>query len=576
MTYWIDILDQALIFAIFALSLNLLLGYAGQVSIAQAAFGAIGGYTAGYLGQKYGWAFVPGVALGTVLAAALGFIVSLPALWLSNEFLILLTLAVQTIVIIVLTSIAALGGLQGLAELPLASLFGSELLRPEDFLRLLVPAALLVFLLMRRIGGSPMGRVLRGIRDDQLATQSLGKNVFLHKSQVFVIAAGFAGFAGALLAYYNGVVAPGLYGFDQSMAIIVMVVIGGSGNFYGSLIGAAFVVGANPFFDKVVHLNPEKGSLARLVAYGVALVLVLRWRPQGILPEGATPRTLLRRLRRADRGQEPAPGVARPTPPTVEHADGEAPVALEAVALTKSFGGIHAVKDLSFALERGRITGLIGPNGAGKTTVFNLLTGAIKPDGGAVFLNGAEVTGQPVHRLARAGIVRSFQGVRVYPKLTALENVMMGVRGQRGERLTRVLAPAPLGPGERRTRDRAMEHLGFVGLDGQAGTPAGAMAFGEQKLIALARVLATEAEVLLLDEPASGIDKRWVDRMVELIAQLPGAGFTVCIVEHNLNFIDRLAQKICFMQDGAVRSEGTMAELREQEGLQEVYFGTAL
>jgi branched-chain amino acid transport system permease protein len=394
---------------------------------------------------------------------------------------------------------------------------------------------------------------------------------------VFVIAAGFAGFAGALLAYYNGVVAPGLYSFDQSMAIIVMVVIGGSGNFYGSLIGAAFVVGANPFFDKVVHLNPEKGSLARLLAYGVALVLVLRWRPQGILPEGVTPRMLLRRLRPADRGREPAPRVDRPAPPvTAEHTDDGVPVALEAVRLTKSFGGIHAVKDLSFALERGRITGLIGPNGAGKTTVFNLLTGAIKPDGGEVFLNGAEVTGQPVHRLARAGIVRSFQGVRIYPKLTALENVMMGVRGQRGERLARVLTPVPLGPGERRTRERAMEHLGFVGLDGQATKPAGAMAFGEQKLVALARVLATEAEVLLLDEPASGIDKRWVDRMVELIAQLPGAGFTVCIVEHNLNFIDRLAQKICFMQDGAVRSEGTMAELREQEGLQEVYFGTAL
>jgi branched-chain amino acid transport system permease protein len=231
------------------------------------------------------------------------------------------------------------------------------------------------------------------------------------------------------------------------------------------------------------------------------------------------------------------------------------------------------VEGLDLSLERGRITGLIGPNGAGKTTVFNLLTGALRLDHGTVLLGGRDITGLPPHRIARAGMVRSFQDVRTFGRLTVLENVMMGVAGQRGERMSVVLRPVRLRPGDRRTRDRALQWLEFVGLAQRAHEPAGSLAFGEQKLVALARVLATDAEVLLLDEPASGIDRRWSDHMIEHIARLPAAGRTVCIVEHNLNVVQRLAHKICFMHEGSVTAEGTMDELSRQERLQEAYFG---
>jgi branched-chain amino acid transport system permease protein len=576
LTYWIDVLDQALIFAVFALSLNLLMGFAGQVSIAHAAFGAIGGYTAGYLAQEHAWAFGPALAIGVIAAFAFGLMVSLPALRLAGEYLILLTLSVQIVTLVVITSISALGGLTGLSALPGITLFGSTLLTPQDFLKLLVPIAVAVFVLMARIAGSPAGRVLRGIREDELATQSLGKDVFVHKSQVFALTAGIAGLGGVLLAYYNGVVAPGMFGFSVSMTIIVMVVLGGSANLYGTVIGTALVVVSGPFFQKVINLSVDKSSLAQLVAYGVALVAVLRWRPQGVLPEGVTPGALLRRLR---------PGRGRPRPEPVAQAGGvviplaarepagEPAPALEAKALSKSFGGIRAVEGLDLSLERGRITGLIGPNGAGKTTVFNLLTGALRPDHGTVLLGGRDITGLPPHRIARAGMVRSFQDVRTFGRLTVLENVMMGVAGQRGERMSVVLSPVPLGPGDRRTRDRALHWLEFVGLAQRAGEPAGSLAFGEQKLVALARVLATDAEVLLLDEPASGIDRRWSDHMIEHIARLPEAGRTVCIVEHNLNVVQRLAHRICFMHEGSVTAEGTMDELSRQERLQEAYFG---
>jgi branched-chain amino acid transport system ATP-binding protein/branched-chain amino acid transport system permease protein len=576
LTYWIDVLDQALIFAVFALSLNLLMGVAGQVSIAHGAFGAIGGYLAGYLAQEHSWAFGPALAIGVAAALVLGLIVSLPALRLAGEYLILLTLAVQIITLVVITSISALGGLTGLSALPGISLFGSMLLTPQDFLKLLVPVALAVFLLMRRIAGSPAGRVLRGIREDELATQSLGKDVFAYKSLVFALTAGLAGLGGVLLAYYNGVVAPGMFGFSVSMTVIVMVILGGSANLYGTVVGTALVVASGPFFQKAIKLSVDKSSLAQLVAYGVALVVALRWRPQGVLPEGSTPSALLRRIRPGGgaRVREPtAQRGALVVPIAARELTGDPGLALETKALTKSFGGIRAVESLDLTLERGRITGLIGPNGAGKTTVFNLLTGALKPDHGTVLLGGRDITGLPPHRIARAGMVRSFQDVRTFARLTVLENVMMAVAGQHGERMSVVLSPLPLRPGDRRTRDRALEWLEFVGLAQRADQPAGSLAFGEQKLVALARVLATDAEVLLLDEPASGIDKRWSDHMIEHIARLPEAGRTVCIVEHNLDVVQRLAHKICFMHEGSVTAEGTMAELSGQERLQEAYFG---
>ena len=335
---------------------------------------------------------------------------------------------------------------------------------------------------------------------------------------------------------------------------------------------------SGPFFQKVIKLSVDKSSLAQLLAYGVALVAVLRWRPQGILPEGATPSALWRRVRPPSgaSGRGPAAEPARGglvVPLAARERNGEPALALEAKALAKSFGGIRAVEGLDLSLERGLITGLIGPNGAGKTTVFNLLTGALKPDHGTVLLGGRDVTGLPPHLIARAGMVRSFQDVRTLARLTVLENVMMGVAGQRGERMSVVLTPLPLRSGDRRTRERALQWLEFVGLAQRAGEPAGSLAFGEQKLVALARVLATDAEVLLLDEPASGIDKRWSDHMIEHIARLPEAGRTVCIVEHNLNVVQRLAHKICFMHEGSVTAEGTMAELSSQERLQEAYFG---
>jgi branched-chain amino acid transport system permease protein len=576
--YWTDVANQVLIFAILAMSLNLLLGYTGQISVAHAAFAAIGGYAAGYLSLKHGWPVGTAMLVGIAGAFLIGVLISIPALLLTSEYLILLTLSVQTIILVIISSVAAFGGLYGLTGLPTVTVFGRELLRPSDWFLPLLIAAGVTFAALTWIGQSPFGRVLRGIREDQLATQSLGKDVFVRKVVVFGLTSAIAAFGGALYALYNGTVSPGLFGFTTSMLLVVMVVLGGRGNMLGSVLGAGVVIGAQPFFEKVINLDPAKAALVRLLCFGLLLVVVLMLRPQGLLPESATPGALLRRLRGAPRPREvgmSAEAFAAELAGGAATARSEdARPVVEVRDVHKSFGGIRAVDGLSFDLREGRVTGLIGPNGAGKTTVFNLLTGAIPPDSGTVSLDGVDITAWPIDRVARHGMVRSFQDVRTFPALSVLDNVRMAVPDQRGERLWELfLTPWRVIRDQRRTLALARDALGFVGLGEKEHVAVGSLPFGEQKLVALARILAADARVLLLDEPASGVDAEWVDRMVEIIGRLRDHGLTVCIVEHNLHVVERVADHIYFMEAGRISADGTMGDLVEDERLVEVYFG---
>jgi branched-chain amino acid transport system permease protein len=254
-----------------------------------------------------------------------------------------------------------------------------------------------------------------------------------------------------------------------------------------------------------------------------------------------------------------------------------APKVLEVRDLSKRFGGIIAADALDMDLHKGTITALVGPNGAGKTTVFNLLTGFIRPDSGSVKLNGAELVGQSPDEIARRGMVRSFQDVRVIPRLTCLENVMLGVQSQPGEKLLPLfLGGRASARGEEQAREKALEWLRFVGMGGFAGLPGAALSYGQSKLISFARVLATEADVLLLDEPASGVDTKWVDTLLDLVLAVKEQGRTVCIVEHNLHVVGRLADHTYFMELGRITAQGTIEELTHSERLAEAYFGSSV
>src|SRR5665213_748279 len=596
MDYWWDILNLVLIFSIFTISLNLLVGYAGQVSVAHAAFGAVGGYLAAFLSAKANWGFWAVLITGAAGAGAVGVIMSLPALRLSPEYLVLLTIAVSSIVLTIVGAVPQLGGAYGMVADKPADLWplpGGQLLFPHQWVVPLIAFTAFTYLVCHRMGESAWGRVLRGIRDDEIATRALGCNVFASKVVVFGLTSAFAGLAGVLLYFYNQIASPSVYGLNVSLKIFAMTIFGGLGNFTGSILGAAVLQLLQPMLEKLVRLDPGQAFLIQLVIYGLGLVVLVRVRPQGLLPEGLS---LWRRRPRAPAAMAPGPeAVPRLTVPAaaaelsaIPAAERDSSVILKVRGLCRSFGGIHAVRDLDFDLQRGRIVALVGPNGAGKTTVFNLLTGALKPDRGSVELNGEDVRGLPPDRIARKGMVRSFQDARLFGRMTAAENVMLGIHetapevwrwpsGTRGgENLVDLfLRPSETARVERETRARAMELLGMVGLAGVAEMPAGALSFGQQKLVSFARLLGTDADVLLLDEPASGIDARWVDDILRLVAFMRDSGKTVCIVEHSLHVVERLADTAIFMELGRITAQGTVRELTGDPRLAEVYFGTA-
>lgn len=274
-----------------------------------------------------------------------------------------------------------------------------------------------------------------------------------------------------------------------------------------------------------------------------------------------------------DRGIELAAEVIGVVPASTEVID--QPI-LKANGLRKSFGGILAVNDVSFELKGGQVTALVGPNGAGKTTVFNLLAGAFRPDAGTVFYGDDDITGLSAEVIARKGIVRSHQSVRVFARMTALENVLVGVQGHVGERVGALaFRPFAVKKDERRALEEARACLDFVGLTDKGQQLAGSLSFGEQKLLALARVLATKAKVLLLDEPTSGIGREWVERTIALIRELNAAtGLTICLVEHSLHVVDQLADTVFFLETGRITASGTVQELMSQPRLAKVYFGT--
>ena len=596
MDYWWDILNLVLIFSIFAISLNLLVGYTGQVSIAHAAFGAIGGYTAAYLSAKIGLAFWPALAAGTFGAGVAGVLMSLPALRLSPEYLVLLTIAVSSIVLAIVGAVPELGGAYGMIATKaanLAPLPGGDVVFPHQWVLPLLAFTGFTYLVCHRMGESAWGRVLRAIRDDETAARALGCNVFAFKVVVFGITSAFAGLAGVLLFYYNQIASTSVYGLDVSLKIFAMTIFGGLGNFTGSILGAAVLQLLQPMLEKIVRIDPGQAFLIQLVVYGLGLAALVRLRPQGLLPEGFS---ILRALRPTKAGLilqpeakainmalvKGAPCTQAASPPAGSS------IILEVRDLSKRFGGITACRELNLELQRGKIAALVGPNGAGKTTVFNLLTGSLRADAGWVRLHDENVQGLAPDVIARKGMVRSFQNVRLFNRMTALENVMLGIRelsadcwcwpnGTRGgENLADLfLLPRMTNRVERQTRERAMEWLRLVGLADVAEIPAGTLSFGQQKLVSIARLLGTDADVLLLDEPASGIDTKWVDTMLDLVEAVKEQGRTVCIVEHNLHVVSRLADHTYFMELGRITAQGTVAELTSSPELAEAYFGTA-
>lgn len=560
MEFWVHVVDVVLIFIILGLSLNLVLGFSGLVSMAHAAFFGLGAYAAALFSQNLGWPFPLNVAAAVLLTAAVAAVAALPALRVRGEYVILLTLALQMFAYgLMLSWVELTGGRTGLPGIPRPVIFGWKLVTPPDFLPLLLAVAAAAFLVCRRITDSPYGRVLKALREDETATLALGKNVVAFRVSVFAVSGGLAATAGGLFAHYHAFINPFSFSLDQSIFLIAVVTLGGTANLWGTVAGATLFVGV-PELLRFLNVQQDIVAPARNLIFGAMLVAFMRFRPEGIIPEYA------------GLGRRPSGRKVEPAP--VGELFRSAARKLAASGLARQFGGIEAVKGVDLELRPGEVVALVGPNGAGKTTVFNLLTGFLRPDAGRVYLDGEDLTKLPPWQRARRGLVRTFQDVRIFQRLTVLDNVLVGVPNQSGESLLNLfLKPGQVAADEKAARALAFGYLEFVGLADRAGVLAESLSFGEQKLLALARALAVKPTVILLDEPASGVDPQWVDRMLDLVRRLRDAGCAVGLVEHNLEAVRAVADRAYFLEAGQVVASGRPEELIKDRRLAEAYFG---
>jgi len=564
--YVVHVAINIALYAILGVSFNLLLGYTGLFAVSHAAFFGIGAYASALLALHAGLGFLWGMALGIVVAGLVGAVIALPALRVSGDYLVIVSFGLQTIVFSVMLNWQDVTrGVAGLPGIPRPGLLGWKVTTPSQYLVLFLAAAALCFFLARRLTHSPFGRVLKAIREDEVATQALGKNITRFKVLVFVVAGALAAVAGNLYAHYITFINPFSFTLEESIFIMAVVIVGGAGNLWGSLLGAAVLV-IMPESLRFLQVPPTVSGAIRQLIYGVLLVLFMRFRPQGLWGEHAA---------RPAAGPPRPPEVKAVAPPAKRAGPpASAQPLLEVRDLTRTFGGIRALSNLSLVMPQGTITGLIGPNGAGKTTAFNVITGFLSPDAGRVFYRGVEITGLAPYRVARLGIARSFQDLRLFQRMTVLDNVLVARPEQSGERLGRALAA---GAGSRReeaaNRDAALAYLDFVQLLPKAGEIAENLSYAEQKLLALARLLATEAELLLLDEPTSGLAPTTVGDMLALIRKLTDRGKTVCVIEHNLDVIKGLSERVVFLDGGEAIATGTPETIMADPRLADLYFG---
>jgi branched-chain amino acid transport system permease protein len=567
MDYLLHILVMVCLYAILASSFNLLIGFAGLFALSHAAFYALGAYAAAITTTSLGLPFPLPLLIAVVFAAAMSVLIALPALRVSGHYLVVISLALQMIVIEVILNWTSLtGGTDGISGIPAYTIGSLRLDSPGRFLLAAVPITALCFWICWRLAHSPFGRALRAMRENEDAAEAVGKNILYMKVTVFAVSAGLAAIAGVLFARYFTYVGAQSFTIDETIYVLAMVILGGTANLWGSVLGAAILV-ILPELLKFVALPVDIADKLRLIIYGVILILILRFRPEGLLPEPRGEKAMFVSIN----AQEP---VGASNDLFAGSKDNVGEVILEGRNLRKSFGGITAVSDFSIILKKGQITGLIGPNGAGKTTAFNLLTGFLKPDSGEIALRGKNIIGRRPHELVGAGLARSFQDLRLFTKMTVIENVLVALPNQSGDSLFRVFFKRRhVREEERENAARAMEILRFVELHDKAYETAENLSYAEEKLLVVARLLATGAEVLLFDEPMSGLDPTTLAEIFPVIRKLAESGKAVCIIEHNLDVIKELCDVVYFLDEGRAMAVGTPEELMSNPELATRYFG---
>jgi ABC-type branched-subunit amino acid transport system ATPase component/ABC-type branched-subunit amino acid transport system permease subunit len=552
-SYYVFVLANVALVAIVGIGLNVLLGLTGQVSFGHMGFYAIGAYTVAILTTQAGWSFWPAWAAGSALAGALGALLALPALRVRGPYLAMITIAFSFIVTNAAVEMGGItGGQSGIMGIPAPS-FGSGISGEQGIALVAIAAVGVLLWAYALLAGGTWGAAMRAVKDSETASESIGLRPLTVKTTAFALSAMAAGLAGGLFAPLSGFVTPDTFSFTQSVLFVLVVVIGGAGTLAGPIVGA-IIVGILP--EMLASLEDY-----RLLFFGGLLLVVLWVAPQGVAG-------LLRFGRRA-------PGAAARATPGGE--GGAAPLssrprlALSAAGLGMTFGGVRAVTDLGFDVPSAAVTSLIGPNGAGKSTALNMLSGFYRPDTGSFALGGRALQGRPAFRVARAGVARTYQTSQLFGSLSVADNVALGLcRGDLGGLLGRARFA---GEG---ARARALALLDFCGYRGACDVPAADLAHVDRRLVEIARALANDPDVLLLDEPAAGLSREDKDTLATLLRRIAAAGLGVVVVEHDMALVMAISDQIVVLDAGRKLSHGTPAQIQADPAVRLAYLGESV
>jgi len=584
MNYYItSLLGLLPIFIILGISFNLLLGYGGLLSVSHGGFFGVGAYVTAILIKDHQLEFIPAVLAGALLAGVLSMSVGYAAGRLSDEFLFIVTIAVQVALVELFNNLEVTGRSAGIAGIPRPTVFGQLLDTNTKVMILAWVVCALVTVLCWRVVKSPYGRLLKSLREDVPAARSLGKRALWTKVTVFAFSSAIAGMAGGLYAMHTLYISPAEFTLDRTVEILSITIIGGMAAYWGPFVGALVVL-ALPEALSFADIPDSVAGPINGIIYTLAVLLLLIYRPQGLLgrdPVKVAERNAARRAAKA--GPDTAASTDGAVPEVsidlfarvVEGQETAEVKTLRSEGIGIAFGGLKAVDDVTMSVRPGQITALVGPNGAGKTTVFNLLSGALKADQGKTYYGDRDISSLSIERRAQLGVVRSFQEVRLFEGMTVQENIHVAVTDIRHESLlSQFTVAAWRGRRDDADGERAEQILRSLGLHEKRHTLAKDLSYAEQKMLMMGRLLATGASCYLLDEPMSGLDQAARAQLSELLRQIVADGSTsICIVEHSMQVVREVASWVMFLDRGRLLTEGTPEDVMNDPELTAIYFG---
>lgn len=591
--YYVSLGASVGLLAMLGLGMVLVTGYAGQFSLAVGAFYGIGAYATTLLTVKFGWYGLLALAAGAAIAGVVGWLLARPLFRLRGHFLAMATLALTEIFYLSVNNATFTGGSTGLGGIKPLDIFGFSLRTGASHMILnwLVVGVVLWGMLMLRNGRE--GRALLAIRGNEAAAAASGVNIASSKARVFTASAVISAIAGSFYAHQMMYVNPPPFGLAIAIQVLMIAVLGGMRSPWGAIVGAIVLELLNQGIETVLPGLLGSGAVGagQQVLVGLLLVLILVLRPDGVV---GIMGDLVRMIanRRMKSKSEPEAGVAvdqldkisSVTTDMVElrrlqDALGRAvkgEQVLEASGLVKRFGGVTAVNDVSLELHAGEVLAVIGPNGAGKSTLVNLLSGNLPPTSGTVKIEGEDTTKLRAHEVARHGLARTFQTPALFEEMDVASTVMVGahLRGTVG--MLRSSLPTFGSIKEERELARSADHeLRRLGLDHLAGNDAKALSLGQQKMVEIARALVAQPAVLLLDEPCAGLNKAEKAALMQLIRELGRENLAVLVIEHDMEFVMSVADRVHVLNFGATLRVGTPDEVQNDQAVIDAYLGVA-